>query len=96
MRELRIRPLARADLEQVWSYTLERWGVEQADRYLRGIGVVLRLLAEHPALGRDESKLREHYRSYLVGRHVIYYVFDDATLSVVRVLHCSLDRDAQL
>lgn len=30
-----IRELAQADLENIWLYTYEEWGVEQADKYIR-------------------------------------------------------------
>lgn len=29
-----LRTLARDDLEAIWDYTVEQWGVEQAERYL--------------------------------------------------------------
>jgi len=33
----RIRTLAQADLESIWLYTVEQWGVEQADTYLNAL-----------------------------------------------------------
>jgi toxin ParE1/3/4 len=32
-----LSPAAGADLEQIWDYTAERWGQEQAERYVRAI-----------------------------------------------------------
>lgn len=37
-----LRELARADLEAIWVYTVEQWGVEQAERYLQGLSIVSR------------------------------------------------------
>jgi len=31
----RIRQLAENDLEQIWLYSFQEWGLEQADRYIR-------------------------------------------------------------
>ena len=34
MADYRLRPRARADLEEIWIYTLEPWSEEQADNHL--------------------------------------------------------------
>jgi len=33
-----IRSLAQSDLESIWLYTLEQWGVDQANTYLEAGG----------------------------------------------------------
>ncbi|WP_197027001.1 type II toxin-antitoxin system RelE/ParE family toxin [Methylomonas sp. 11b] len=42
----RIRQLAAADLEQIWLYTFQQWGPEQADQYLRALFERFNWLAE--------------------------------------------------
>lgn len=32
-----IRSLAGSDLESIWLYTVEQWGIEQADTYVEAI-----------------------------------------------------------
>ncbi len=32
-----LREQAQADLEEIWLYTLNKWGVEQADTYLQAV-----------------------------------------------------------
>ena len=32
-----IRQAAESDLEEIWLYSYEQWGVEQADKYLRSL-----------------------------------------------------------
>ena len=39
-RRYALRELARADLEAIWVYTVEQWGVEQAGRDLQGFLIV--------------------------------------------------------
>ena len=34
MAELRLSPAAERDLEGIWRYTAERWGVAQAEHYI--------------------------------------------------------------
>ena len=91
MREVRIRPLARADLEEIWFYTLETWGANQADRYLRESNAAVQKLSTDADDGRSEEDLREGYRSIDVGRHLVFYVFTDESVSVRRVLHDQMD-----
>lgn len=91
MRELRIRPRAVADLEEIWLYTLERWGAAQADRYLRNINDALGQLRTNPESGRPAETIRAGYRSLHVGRHLVFYAFDDEVISVRRVLHDQMD-----
>jgi toxin ParE1/3/4 len=86
-----IRPLAVADLEGIWLYTLEKWSAEQADRYLGNLDDALARLAEEPRAGRPAESIRAGYWTLHVGRHLIFYTFTDETVSVRRVLHDQMD-----
>jgi len=48
----RIRALAQADLELIWLYTGEKWGVNQADDYLSALIKRINRLAENPTILR--------------------------------------------
>ena len=50
-----LRPLAVADLEDIWRHTAQSRNVDQADKYLDQIEQRLALLAENPSLGTDYS-----------------------------------------
>lgn len=91
MRELLIRPLAVSDLEGIWLYTFEKWGAEQADRYLRKIQEALNQLLKDPKAGRSAETIRAGYWSRGVGRHLVFYTFTEDALSVRRVLHDQMD-----
>jgi toxin ParE1/3/4 len=82
---------AEGDLEEIWDYTVSRWGLAQADKYDDEIYAAFRRLAETPTLGRDCSEIRFGYRRYNVGSHVIFYRIDNDTVDVMRVLHKSRD-----
>ena len=30
-----LKPRAQADLDEIWDYTVDRWGIDQAETYLR-------------------------------------------------------------
>lgn len=69
----RLSPLARADLEEIWLYTLKRWSVEQADRYYNDIMETLDALAEGTRTGRAADDIRQGYLKCAVGSHLIFY-----------------------
>jgi len=51
MAEFSLRPKAIADLEEIWDYTVETWGEEQAERYVRLINDSFRQPADNPSIG---------------------------------------------
>ena len=96
MMRLRLSHRARADLDGIWLYTAQRWSVEQAEAYLRGIGQAVTLLCENPRLGRDASEIKPGYFKSPALSHVIYYKLPSGTLDVIRILHKSMDTEHHL
>ena len=95
MREITRSALAERDLFEIWRHGYERWGEEQADRYLDQLETGLRSLSVHPELGRSREEIRAGYRSLRVGRHIAFYLVRELDVHVVRVLHGSVDLRAQ-
>ena len=73
MPEVALRPKAYADLDNIWDYTVETWGFDQAERYVRSLGAAFETLAENPALGRIYNEIYEDLRVYPAGSHLIFY-----------------------
>ena len=46
--EYRLSPEARNDLEDIWLYTLEEWGLDQANQYIDKLVEVFQIVAESP------------------------------------------------
>lgn len=90
-----LAPLAERDLEDIWLYTLQTWSLDQADRYHGSIIEALEGLAQGDRRGRDASNIREGYRKYAVGRHLVFYRESD-DIAVIRILHQSMDLPAHL
>lgn len=86
-----LRELARADLEAIWVYTVEHWGVEQADRYVQGLFGCFEELAANPRLGRERDDVKADYRSFPQGRHVVFYVVVPAGIEVIGMVRQSAD-----
>ena len=89
--EYRLTPPAERDLEEIWRYTVERWSVDQAEKYFNGIVDAMQALAQGPALGRPAENIREGYRRQNVGSHVIFYKKASYGIAVIRVLHQRMD-----
>ena len=90
-RSVRLAPLAEHDLEEIWTYTVRTWSMDQADRYLAGIIEALDALASGDRTGRDAADVRPGYLKYAVGRHLLFYKLAAAHLDVVRILHQRMD-----
>jgi len=70
MAEVRLTPAAEHDLEGIWTYTRDEWGLEQADRYLDMLTATLQALAESPKSAPACDHIREGYRAAASPRHL--------------------------
>ena len=87
---MRLSHRARQDLEEIRTYTLERWGRAQWLDYYRGLVDVLEKIETHPMSGRSRDLFRKGMRSVNYGRHTIFFSPVDAAggaLVVLRILH---------
>lgn len=96
MLEVLLYPQAEHDLEAIWRYTHTAWGIEQANTYIDDVTNRFQLLAENPLICRERNEYSTAVRIYQHAHHLIVYVFTDTELHVIRILHESMDVDAQL
>jgi toxin ParE1/3/4 len=89
--EWRLRPLAQADLEEIWLYTAGRWGAEQANAYHDLIADVLDRLAAGRLKARSAEHVRAGYLKYPAGSHTLFFRTAPYGLEVVRILHSRMD-----
>ncbi|MBB3666668.1 type II toxin-antitoxin system RelE/ParE family toxin [Garicola koreensis] len=52
MSEYRLTPAAQRDLSSIWDFTEDRWGVGQAEKYVREFQSAIERVAEDPGLLR--------------------------------------------
>ena len=90
-REIRFSPKAKADFDGIWSYSLNRWGTERAEAYVRSIHSVLTLIEQFPAIARNASDVRPGLLKYIVGSHVVYLRMNERSIDVARILHQHMD-----
>lgn len=96
MLTLSLTPKAESDLVEIWVYTCDEWGLDQADTYLDQLEEGMKQLIHHPSLGTDYAHVLPGYRRLQVEHHAVFYKVLEAELLVVRVLHEGMDAPARL
>ena len=87
------RPLAKADIIEIWDYIADD-SLVAADLWVDRLDEQFRLLAAQSMMGRARDELAPGVRSFPFGRYVVFYVPLDDGIDVVRVLHGARDIDA--
>ena len=87
---------AKADLQEIWLYTVDQWGEQQADRYLHQLEQCCERLIDHPELGKARDDLRSGFRSIPEGSHMIIYRHYHNRIEIVRILHQRMDPERNI
>lgn len=85
-----LTPEADVDLQDIWDYTVEAWGVDQAVIYLETIERAFVSIAEG-SLPTRPSPTRELGLEYVRCEHHYIFVLREVPLQVIRVLHERMD-----
>ena len=88
-----LSPAARADVEEIWDYTVRNWGEAQAERYTRDLRDACEALGNGTLSGRSAEDIRAGYRRAAVGSHVMFY---RVRADVARIFHRCPAADANL
>lgn len=94
----RLSPAARHDLDDIWTFTRDNWGAEQARQYVRSIRDACEALAQGTKRGRCIDHVRAGYFGLAVGSHVLFYRLEKQTERpvVIRILHQRMDPTGRL
>ncbi|HEX7743068.1 MAG TPA: type II toxin-antitoxin system RelE/ParE family toxin [Sphingobium sp.] len=89
MTSYRVQHAAGRRIDDIYTYTRERWGQDQAERYIRGLFARFEDIAERRIACRDvprELGVEGFYCRY--ERHYVYWrVLSDGAVGIVTVLH---------
>ncbi len=96
MSRYRLTPAAQQDLSAIWDFTEERWGARQAETYVYEIAAALERIAEDPRRGRPCDEIREGYRRYGIGGHLVFFTVSTDGVDVIRILHQRMDTTRHL
>ena len=72
-------------MDEIWLYIAQD-NPDAADKYIRAIVSRFPMLASMPLMGRERAELSHLLRSFVVGRHVIFYRLFEGGVEVARVL----------
>lgn len=86
-----------SDLIEIGRYTEEIWGITQRNLYLKKIDYCFDQLSNNPNLGVECDHIRQGYRKFPQGSHIVFYRLDHTNIvEFIRVLHKSMDVESYL
>jgi toxin ParE1/3/4 len=91
MRRLEFTPRARRDIEEIWDYSADQFGLDKADAYLRDIERAATTVTDDPRRGLVCDEIRSGYRKLSVGSHVLFFKASATRVVIVRILHRRTD-----
>lgn len=83
--------IADKDLEDIFDYTLDEFGFDQAEKYLLEIEEIFQNLIINPQIGKKRDEIKQDLYSFPKDNHIIFYRILDNHIRIVRVLHGSQD-----
>ncbi|MEP7377135.1 MAG: type II toxin-antitoxin system RelE/ParE family toxin [Chitinophagaceae bacterium] len=85
-----------SDLEEIWLYTVEKWSIDQADRYYNLIFDEIQFICKNVNAGKSMEHVRKAYRASKVKSHLIFYRIQNSIVEVIRILHERMDIENRL
>lgn len=89
MADYRLSARAEGDLLDIFIYTIERFGLAQAEHYQHDLTLCFDLLAENPGMGRQANAVAEGVRRHEHGRHVIFYEVTQSGILILALIHAA-------
>lgn len=89
--EYRLSEEAGKDIEEIFDYTLEAFGIDQAVKYFTDLESTLTSLPLNPEMGKARNEIKIGLRSFPFVSHVVFYRILPDHIRIVRVLHASRD-----
>lgn len=92
MRRFRLSATADTDMRKIAAHTLQHWGQTQRDSYISELFRAFSRLAETPQIATGIDAIREGYRKFPQGSHVIFFRESEIYgIEIIRVLHKRMD-----
>ncbi len=96
MRKIVLRPQAQADIDDIATYTISQWGNRQARDYIGDLRDAIERLTTSGMRHPEQPAIYPGLRKMRSGHHLVFYLIDQETIDVVRVLHERQDLAARL
>lgn len=91
MARYRILAEANTDIDGIYAYGIETWGLAQAKDYLLGLHERFEFLVDNPNIGVNSDELSPGLQRFRYGRHVVFFINTDNGILIVRVLGEEMD-----
>lgn len=97
MKSCKFHPEAEIRIAEIWRFTYQQWGEEQADKYLLNIDTEIKRLCAGELIGRNYNHLEKHDIKFIsCQRHYIFYTEDEDNIFILTVLHDVMDLPIRL
>ncbi|WP_072292961.1 type II toxin-antitoxin system RelE/ParE family toxin [Nitrosovibrio sp. Nv17] len=96
MKRYILSPAAKTDLIDICEYTTRQWGKAQTEKYTLQLRERMRWLADNPMLGRTRDEVKEGYRSFRAGSHIIFYRVAESAIEIIGIPHQNMDIEQNL
>ncbi|WP_055442438.1 type II toxin-antitoxin system RelE/ParE family toxin [Lacinutrix himadriensis] len=79
------------DLSNIFDYTENEFGFNQAVKYLTDLKIVLLKIYKNSEIGKNRKDLRKGLFSIPEQSHIIFYLKEKEAIIITRILHSSRD-----
>lgn len=93
---IKLKPKAYDDLNSIYQYSLKEFGQAKAKTYIKSLDDAFHKLINDSSLGTDYSVISPELLAYLVTSHIIFFKRAENGITVIRVLHQSMDFNRHL
>jgi len=96
MKSFELTREAKEDLRKIATYTEKRWGRDQRNLYIKQFDDGFHLLAESSSVGKQCDYIKDGYRKFPQGSHIIFYREDtESKITIIRILHKNMDIESK-
>jgi toxin ParE1/3/4 len=95
-RTINLRPKADTDLEDIFDYSVPKFGIARAEQYILDLNESFINLAKEPHIGKDYAHVRQELMGFPVVSHIVFFKYTNTQLNIIRVLHKSMDYSLHL
>ncbi|MBI6530051.1 MULTISPECIES: type II toxin-antitoxin system RelE/ParE family toxin [Morganellaceae] len=89
-KKINLTPQAYEDLENIWFYSQQHFGINKADEYINRISAIFDVLSQHE-IGTHRDELGENIISIPIEKHVIFFISSPLEIVIIRVLNQAQD-----
>lgn len=86
MAKYRISNTAKEDLIRIHHYGIEKFGVEQADKYFNSFFDYFKIISDRPYAFESVDFMKSGYRRCACGSDTIYYKINQDTVEIMTIV----------